>query len=479
MTGQRGSSTSSDRLLAGWGRTAPTAATVSQVSDADDVARVLLQAKSTGRQALARGLGRSYGDAAQCAGGMVIDGTGMHRVFEVDADAGRVRVGGGVSLDSLMRQFLPQGWFVPVTPGTRQVTVGGAIAADIHGKNHHRDGSFASHVSRLSLVTPTGAHELDPRGTPDLFWATAGGMGLTGVVVDATILMVPVETAWMMVDTERASDLDDCMDRMEAGDDGYRYSVAWIDCLARGARTGRSVLTRGDHATLDDLPPPLRSSATRFEPSSTLDIPVTSPVNVLNPLTVKAFNEMWYRKAPRRRMGHLEPIASFFHPLDGVGSWNRLYGKRGFVQYQFVVPLGAGAVLRGILEALSSAHVASFLAVLKRFGPGDAGPLSFPQEGWTLALDLPIGPKGLGLLLDRLDDAVAEAGGRVYLAKDGRLRPELVEVMYPRLPEWRTIQRGVDPDAVLSSDLSRRLGLIAPADAGHPSHVRRDLQYLP
>jgi decaprenylphospho-beta-D-ribofuranose 2-oxidase len=282
--------------------------------------------------------------------------------------------------------------------------------------------------------------------------------------------MVPVETSWMMVDTERATDLDDCMARMEGGDDGYRYSVAWIDGLARGKRTGRSVLTRGDHARMDDLPLRLRSSATHFDPPAHLDVPVTSPVNVLNPLTVRAFNEMWYRKAPRHRVGHPEPIASFFHPLDGVGSWNRLYGKRGFVQYQIVVPLAAGEALRRVLEALSSAHVASFLAVLKRFGPGDPGPLSFPQAGWTLALDLPVGPKDLGRLLDLLDDVVAEAGGRVYLAKDGRLRPELVEVMYPRLAEWRKVQRGVDPDGVLTSDLARRLGLLAPVGAGRPPH---------
>jgi len=208
-------------VLAGWGCTAPTAATVAQVSDADDVAGVLLHAKSTGRKALARGLGRSYGDAAQCAGGLVIDGTGMNRVLEADVDAGRVRVGGGVSLDSLMRRFLPQGWFVPVTPGTRQVTVGGAIAADIHGKNHHRDGSFAFSTSPdCHSSPPREPTSWAPEAVPTSSGRQAGGMGLTGVVVEATVQMLPVETAWMMVDTERAADLDDCMARMEAGDDG-------------------------------------------------------------------------------------------------------------------------------------------------------------------------------------------------------------------------------------------------------------------
>ena len=328
------------------------------------------------------------------AGGTVIDATWLDAVHHVDLEAGLITVGAGVSLQTLMERFVPLGWFVPVTPGTRLVTVGGAIAADIHGKNHHCDGSFCSHVTTMTLVTPTGARDVSPSSDPDLFWATAGGMGLTGVVTRATLQMIPVESSYMLVDTERAADLDDAMSRMTSGDDGYRYSVTWIDCQSTGKNLGRSVLTRGDHARLDELPVALQRSpdkARRFVPRTLVNVPVTPPSGLLNPLTVGAFNEFWFRKAPRFQVGKPHHMTGFFHPLDGVGSWNRLYGTRGFLQYQFVVGDEQAESVRRIIERLTEVKLASFLAVLKRFGPGDPGPLSFPMPGWTLALDLPVG----------------------------------------------------------------------------------------
>lgn len=449
-------------LLAGWGRTAPSAAEVIHPS-ADDVEKVVAAAAG-GRGLAVRGLGRSYGDAAQCAGGTVIDTSALDQMSGPDAD-GVVRVGAGVSIDTLMRTFVPQGWFVPVTPGTRQVTVGGAVAADIHGKNHHRDGAFCSHVREMTLVTPTGTKSIGPGAEPELFWATAGGMGLTGVVTEATVEMIPIESAFMVVDTERASDLDDAMAKM-TGDDSYRYSVAWIDCLSSGSRLGRAVLTRGDHARAQDLEPSRRAGALEFDPRPGPTVPFTAPSGLLNPLTVAAFNELWYRKAPKRRLGEIQPVGRFFHPLDGVKDWNRLYGRRGFLQYQFAVPLDAGDAVRRIMERLARARVASFLAVLKRFGPADPGPLSFPVPGWTLALDIPVTGGDLGPMLDDLDELVAQAGGRVYLAKDSRLRPELLEVMYPRLAQWRAVRDSVDPARIMVSDLARRLGLVDRTGSG-------------
>ena len=261
------------------------------------------------------------------------------------------------------------------------------------------------------------------------------------------------------MDTERCANLDDLMARMAEGDHRFTYSVAWIDCLASGASLGRSVLTRGWPATLEQLPRKLRDHALEFRPKQVAVAPPVFPSGMLNRATVAAFNEVWFRKAPRERRGEVQSIAAFFHPLDAVSSWNRIYGPKGFLQYQFVVPFGAEDTLRRCIEMLSDAGQASFLAVLKRFGAQGEGHLSFPTPGWTLALDIPLGAPILGGLLDRLDAEVIAAGGREYLAKDSRLSASEIAPMYPRLDEWRAIRKAVDPDGVFTSDLARRLGL--------------------
>ena len=445
-------------VLTGWGRTAPSAAEVMTPRGPSDVDPVVAQAGRRG--VIARGLGRSYGDAAQNAGGTVLDATGLATMHAVDRTANTITVEGGTSLDALMRLLVPQGFFVPVSPGTRFVTVGGALAADIHGKNHHFEGSFANHVEAFTLRAPKESLVATPGHEADVFWGTAGALGLTGIVTEVTLRLLPIESSLVLVDTERVDHLDALMERMIEGDARYRYSVAWIDCLASGRSLGRSVLTRGDHAPLAALPARLRSQPLRFSPPPGVAAPPWVPEGLMNRLTVRAFNELWFRRAPRRRREHLESITTFFHPLDLVQHWNRLYGRRGFVQYQFVVPADATAAVRQSVQLLSAARCASFLAVLKRFGPGNPGPLSFPFPGWTLALDIPAAVRGLGTLLDELDQLVVEAGGRVYLAKDSRLAPELVPRMYPELDRLRELRARLDPSGVMQSDLARRLQLL-------------------
>ncbi|MFF8927911.1 FAD-binding protein [Streptomyces longwoodensis] len=444
--------------VTGWGRTAPSVARLIRPRTYEEAVAAVRTCGARG--GIPRGLGRAYGDAAQNAGGAVFDMTGLDRVHAIDADGGTVLCGAGVSLHRLMEVLLPLGWFVPVTPGTRYVTVGGAIGADIHGKNHHGSGSFSRHVLAMELLTADGTvHPVRP-GT-DLFDATAGGMGLTGVILTATLQLQPVQTSLMSVDTERATDLDDLMARLTTGDDHYRYSVAWIDLLARGAATGRAVLTRGDHAPVDALPAGSRArrDPLAFRPGRLPAAPRHLPGGLLTRRSVGAFNELWYRRAPRLRRGELQTIAAFFHPLDGVPHWNRIYGRGGFVQYQFVVGYGQEDALRRIVDRIAARRCPSFLAVLKRFGDADPGWLSFPRPGWTLALDVPAALPGLGAFLDELDEQVAAAGGRVYLAKDSRLRPELLAAMYPRLDDFRALRAELDPRGVFVSDLARRLSL--------------------
>ena len=443
-------------VLSGWGRTQPARARVVTPASEADVEAIL---SSSTRGVIARGLGRSYGDAAQVAGGTVIDGRGLGGIGPIDEATGLVTVGAGASFDALLAASVPAGFFVPVTPGTRQVTIGGAIAADVHGKNHHVDGAFCEHVTSLRLVTPTGAMTVGPDEDPEVFWATAGAMGLTGVVTEATVRMLPIETDRVLVDTDRCGDLDAVMAAMSTREGDYRYSVAWVDCMATGARLGRAVLTRGDHATAEDLDSADRGRLRRAPAPARLRVPLTAPAGLLNRASIRAFNEAWFRTSPVRRRGEPVALGTFFHPLDFVADWNLLYGPRGVVQYQLAVPDTADDTVRRAIELLSTSGVPSFLGVLKRFGPADRGPLSFPIEGWTLALDMPVGPPQLPGVLDRLDRLVAEAGGRVYLAKDARLDPRHLPTMYPRLAELGAVRARLDPTGVLTSDLSRRLGV--------------------
>jgi len=445
------------RLLRGWGRTAPTSAAVTGLIDLDDVRDAVA---TTPRGVLGRGLGRSYGDGAQNSGGVVVDATTSVGVIDFEP-SGRVTAKAGTSLEQLMEWFVPMGWFVPVTPGTRQVTVGGAIAADIHGKNHHKGGSWCNHVESFRLMIGSGeVVSVSKDSDPDLFWATAGGMGLTGVIIDATFQLKAIESSRLVVDTDRAADLDEVMALMAEGDEAYDYSVAWIDIMTKGSSMGRSVLDRGRFARRDELPAKMASDPLKFASNSLASFPPIVPSGLINPLTVRAFNELWFRKAPAQRRDAISSITQFFHPLDMVAEWNRVYGPKGFLQWQYVVPDAAGEVVRHTLEELSRSGLApSFLAVLKRMGQGNDGHLSFPSAGWSLAFDTPVGDHDLHVLLDRLDDTIVEAGGRIYLAKDSRVDARHIEAMYPRVNEWREIRNRVDPDRHFQSDLARRLRL--------------------
>ncbi len=448
--------------LSGWGRTAWSYSDVITPSSIQEISAVVASPQPRG--VIARGLGRSYGAASQNAGGTVIDMAhyASSSGIELDQQTGVVTAGAGVSIDALLKYCVPRGWFIPVTPGTRFVTIGGAIGSDIHGKNHHVDGSFGVHVlSMRVMLSTTEIINLSPLEKPDWFWATIAGMGLTGLVVDATFQMLAISSSLMSVETERLQNFDALIEAMGSADDDnrYRYSVAWVDLLASGASLGRGVLSRGEHASSNQ---DSRQECLAYKPKVRMSAPPWVPNGVINKLSIKAFNEAWYRKAPPKRKESLESIAGFFHPLDGVRQWNRLYGTQGFIQYQFIVPLDQTDVLRGVIGRFADAGVASFLAVLKRMGKSNPAPMSFPDTGWTLTLDIAAGARGLPELLSTVDTVVLDAGGRHYLAKDAHVSPRAVQVGYAHLEEWKQIRNEMDPTGVWKSDLGRRLGLVDP-----------------
>jgi decaprenylphospho-beta-D-ribofuranose 2-oxidase len=460
---RRAAPIAAERSLTGWGRTRATTARVIRPRGADDVLETLAGAAAR-RGVIARGAGRSYGDAAQNAGGDVLDMTAMRRIISIDRERRLVSAEAGATVAELLTALAANGLMLPVVPGTRHVTLAGAIASDIHGKNHHRDGGMARHVASLSLCTPAGERlEVSLESDAELFGATLGGMGLTGVIVAATLRVEPLP-ACVAEDADRTDGLEQTLELMTAADP-HRYSVAWLDLLAPGSRCGRAIVSRSDPMAAwsgkERGGRPRRES--RRSPMHLgrpmFDVPRRFPGAVLQPAAVRAFNAARWRSSPRRRRGHELALSPYFFPLDVLGEWNRLYGRGGLIQYQFVVPVGQEAALMGCFELIRRRRLPVYLAVFKRLGAASGGPLSFPLEGWTLAADLPAGAPGLGRALDDLDELVAACGGRVYLSKDVRLRAEALRAMYPQLAQFETQRAQVDPDGVLRSDLALRLGL--------------------
>ena len=464
-----------EQSLHGWGRTARTSAHVLSTADVEAIQAAVAQVADDNsdkpehlkRGVIARGMGRSYGDPAQNAGGLVIDMQPLNKIHSIDPESAIVDVDGGVTLDQLMKAALPYGLWVPVLPGTRQVTIGGAIGPDIHGKNHHSAGSFGNHVVSMELLVADGrVLHLEPEGSADdpdgtLFWATVGGMGLTGIILRARIRMTKTETAYFIADTDRTNNLDETVAFHSDGSEvNYTYSSAWFDVISPEPKLGRSTISRGSLATLaqlEELAPKLAKDPLKFNAPQLMTVPDIFPNFTMNKLSLMAIGEAYYMMgAPARNK--VKNLTQFYQPLDLIGEWNRGYGSNGFLQYQFVVPTEAVEPFKDIIRDMQRSGHYSALNVFKLFGPGNKAPLSYPMPGWNVCVDFPIKP-GLGAFLDDLDRRVMEFGGRLYLAKESRTSAENFHKMYPGMEGWLKTRNEIDPTGVFASDMSRRLEL--------------------
>jgi len=404
--------------------------------------------------ALFRGLGRSYGDASLPArsGGEVVSTTRADRVLAFDPATGVLRAEAGLSLSEMIRVFLPRGYAVPVVPGTEFVTLGGMVAVDVHGKNHHGAGTFGRHVRQLRMRVADGrVLEVSETREPELFLATLGGMGLTGQILEVELQMRRIPSGWLRAESRAYPDIDGLVDALRESSTRSPYTMTWSDSTARGDALGRGVLITGDWVEAADAPrePP------RWRPP--IEMPLDLPSGLIGPWSIPTMNAAYFHVHRRSRVSIQGPRA-FFHPLDVIGHWNRAYGRRGFVQYQCVVPIDRDpGIVRRLFEILVRKGGGSFVSVVKDFGAEGRGLLSFPRPGITISLDLPMRGAKTQTLVDRMNDEVAAAGGRIYLAKDALTRPEHFRAMEPRLALFNEVRRKWDPEARLKSALSVRL----------------------
>ncbi len=439
--------------LAGWGANLRAVCALAQPETPGDVATRLDR-----HGTIARGLGRSYGDPALNADGQVLDMTRVDRYLGFDEATGALRCEAGVSLARIIDDFAPRGWFPMITPGTKFVTVGGCIANDVHGKAHHAQGSFATCVDAITVLLASGEVVCASRDeNADLFWATFGGMGLLGVVMTATLRLRRIETTYFRERSFAVANLHEMLEVLERYDQVYPYSVASIDVYGKGAALGRGVVAFGDHARRDELPATLEPL--KVAPPPRLSVPFELPELTLNTLSIRAVNA--FIQFTQRRLPAIGHYEGFFYPLDMLGHWNRGYGRRGFAQYQFVIPFDDGeARMRTLLEFIFASGELPFLNVLKRMGKQSGGVLSFPREGYTFAIDFPIRDNTIHVL-HQLDKLVLEAGGRIYLGKDGYVQADTFRAMYPAVEAWLEVKRKYDPGNVFTSNLARRVGLLA------------------
>ena len=402
-----------------------------------------------------RGNGRCYGDASLST--ETINTLKYDKVLSFDIENGILECQSGLTLDKILEFIVPKGWFLPVTPGTKFITVGGAVGSDVHGKNHHVDGSFSNHIVEMELILADGTKTVcSPGKNVELFDATCGGMGLTGLITKVKFRLKKIETSYIKQKQVKAENLDEVI-RLFEEYNHYTYSVAWIDCLKKGSHFGRSILILGEHAKVDQLPEKYKAAPLKLPAKKSIPFPINLPSWVLNTFTVKLFNFLYYGKNFKKEINNVVSYEPFFYPLDAILNWNRGYGKKGFVQYQFVLPLKAKQGLVEILNRISDEGLGSFLAVLKVFGKQDSL-ISFPTEGYTLALDFPV-RKGLFEFLDELDKIVLNYGGRLYMSKDARMKPEVLKAGYPRLEEFKRIINKYNPKGKIRSIQSDRLQL--------------------
>lgn len=413
-----------------------------------------------GQGMIARGHGRSYGDIAMNPD-LTLMGAQRNRILSFEAASGELIAEAGLSIAEILQVFVPRGWFPAVTPGTKFVTLAGLIAVDAHGKNHHKVGSFGDHVLWFDLYCADGqTRRCSREQNIDLFNATIGGNGLTGHILTVCTQLLQVQSGWITQKTLQASDLDQAIEIFEAHHDAT-YSVAWIDCLAKGAARGRSLVFLGEHAKPDALEGAKAERPFDIPARRNLRMPMDAPSWALNSYTLRAFNRLYYRVNSGKPETQLVDYDTYFYPLDAILEWNRMYGKGGFAQYQCAFPLSSSReALLKLLGAISDAGLGSFLAVLKRFGPGSPErPLSFPMEGYTLALDFQLSPEALTLMTE-MDEITCQHGGRLYMAKDSRMSQATLEAGYADgVPIFRTLRDATGSRPLFQSLLSQRLNL--------------------